>query len=60
MEDQNEPNEPNEYRRTGYATKKGEVVMREHEYDGIQELDQKLPNWWLFTLFSAVIIFFVI
>jgi cytochrome c oxidase cbb3-type subunit 3 len=52
--------EPNDYRRAGYATKKGEVVMREHEYDGIQELDQKLPNWWLSTLFAAIVIFFVI
>ncbi len=47
-----------EIRRAQYAEKEGEVVLREHEYDGIQEYDQKLPNWWL-VIFIAALVFFL-
>ena len=38
---------------------KKDPLLLDHEYDGIQELDNKLPRWWVW-LFNLTIVFAVV
>ncbi len=37
------------------GAKPAEVSTTGHEWDGIQELNNPLPRWWLWTLYATII-----
>ena len=51
--------EPNEHNLVEKDELTGDNLISGHEYDGIKELDNKLPKWWLW-LFYITIIFAVV
>jgi len=51
--------EPNEHNQIEKDDLTGDTILAGHEYDGIKELDNKLPKWWLW-LFYLTIIFGVV
>jgi cytochrome c oxidase cbb3-type subunit 3 len=52
-----DPTKQPEITHAEYASKKGEIALRPHEFDGIQEYDQTLPNWWLFIFYASIVAF---
>jgi cytochrome c oxidase cbb3-type subunit 3 len=51
--------EPNEHNLIEKDELTGDKLLSGHDYDGIKELDNKLPKWWLW-LFYITIIFAVV
>lgn len=40
-------------------TNENDKLIKGHEYDGIQELDNPLPTWWLITFLGAIAYSFI-
>jgi len=34
-------------------------ILMDHEYDGIQELDNNLPPWWIWSFYASIVFAFV-
>jgi cytochrome c oxidase cbb3-type subunit 3 len=47
--------EPNEHNLIEKDELTGDKLLSGHEYDGIKELDNKLPKWWLWLFYITII-----
>ena len=48
--------EPNEHNIIEKDELTGDKILAGHEYDGIKELDNRLPKWWLGLFYITIII----
>jgi cytochrome c oxidase cbb3-type subunit III len=47
--------EPNEHKMIEKDEVTGANLIADHEYDGIKELDNRLPRWWLWLFYITII-----
>lgn len=47
-----EPNQASQFEKDELT---GDKLLAGHEYDGIRELDNKLPKWWLWLFYITII-----
>lgn len=47
--------EPNEHNLIEKDELTGDKILSGHEYDGIKELDNKLPKWWLWLFYITIV-----
>jgi cytochrome c oxidase cbb3-type subunit 3 len=54
MSDPASPKDPRNLRFGGKKMAAGEEKLLDHNYDGIQELDNPLPSWWVWLFYLSI------